>query len=35
MGYLLAYELCDYDASFCPYMMADQLSMFFEVQGMP
>lgn len=33
MGYLLAYELCDYDASICPYMMADQLSMFFEVQG--
>ena len=29
MGYLLAYELCDYDASICPYMMADQLSMFF------
>src|SRR5438132_3531590 len=24
MGYLLAYELCDYDASICPYMMADQ-----------
>jgi len=33
MGYLLAYELCDYDASICPYMMADQLSMFFEMQG--
>jgi cytochrome bd-type quinol oxidase subunit 1 len=33
MGYLLAYELCDYDASVCPYMMADQLSMFFEMQG--
>src|SRR5881296_2703938 len=32
-GYLLAYELCDYDASICPYMMADQLSMFFEMQG--
>ena len=32
-GYLLSYELCDYDASICPYMMADQLSMFFEVQG--
>ncbi len=33
MGYLFAYELCDYDASICPYMMADQLSMFFEMQG--
>ncbi len=33
MGYLLAYELCDYDASICPYMMSDQLSMFFEMQG--
>jgi cytochrome bd ubiquinol oxidase subunit I len=33
MGYLYAYELCDYDASICPYMMADQLSMFFEMQG--
>jgi cytochrome bd-type quinol oxidase subunit 1 len=33
MGYLLSYELCDYDASICPYMMADQLSMFFEMQG--
>src|SRR5438034_8698206 len=32
-GYLLAYELCDYDASICPYMMADQFSMFFEMQG--
>ena len=32
-GYVLAYELCDYDASICPYMMADQLSMFFEMQG--
>src|SRR5256885_165025 len=32
-GDLLAYELCDYDASICPYMMADQLSMFFEMQG--
>jgi cytochrome bd-type quinol oxidase subunit 1 len=32
-GLLLAYELCDYDFSFCPYMMADQLSMFFEMQG--
>lgn len=33
MGYLLSYEQCDYDASLCPYMMADQLSMFFEMQG--
>lgn len=33
MGYLFAYELCDYDASICPYMMADQLSMFFQMQG--
>jgi hypothetical protein len=33
MGYLLSYEMCDYDASICPYMMADQLSMFFEMQG--
>src|SRR4029078_3324676 len=33
MGYLYAYELCDYDASICPYMMADQLSMLFEMQG--
>ncbi len=32
-GYLLSYELCDYDASICPYMMSDQLSMFFEMQG--
>jgi cytochrome bd ubiquinol oxidase subunit I len=32
-GLLLAYELCDFDASICPYMMADQLSMFFEMQG--
>ena len=32
-GYVLAYELCDYDASICPYMMSDQLSMFFEMQG--
>lgn len=32
-GLLLAYEMCDYDFSFCPYMMADQLSMFFEMQG--
>src|SRR2546425_11526756 len=33
MGYLLSFELGDYDASICPYMMADQLSMFFEMQG--
>ncbi len=33
MGYVLSFELCDYDASICPYMMADQLSMFFEMQG--
>ncbi len=33
MGYVLGFELCDYDASICPYMMADQLSMFFEMQG--
>jgi hypothetical protein len=32
-GLLMAYEMCDYDFSFCPYMMADQLSMFFEMQG--
>ena len=32
-GLLLAYEMCDYDFSLCPYMMADQLSMFFEMQG--
>ena len=32
-GLLLAYEMCDFDFSFCPYMMADQLSMFFEMQG--
>ncbi len=32
-GYLLAYEFFDYDASVGPYMMADQLSMFFEMQG--
>ncbi|TKB60946.1 MAG: hypothetical protein E8D49_04165 [Nitrospira sp.] len=32
-GLLLAYEMCDYDFSFCPYMMGDQLSMFFEMQG--
>ncbi|MGH7205218.1 MAG: cytochrome ubiquinol oxidase subunit I [Nitrospiraceae bacterium] len=33
MGYVLSYEQCDYDASMCPYMMADHLSMFFEMQG--
>ena len=32
-GLLLAYEMCDFDASICPYMMADQLSMYFEMQG--
>jgi hypothetical protein len=32
-GLLMAYQMCDYDFSFCPYMMADQLSMFFEMQG--
>tara|TARA_B100000315_G_scaffold86718_1_gene79510 strand:+ start:46 stop:1833 length:1788 start_codon:yes stop_codon:yes gene_type:complete len=32
-GYLLAYEFFEYDASVGPYMMADQLSMFFEMQG--
>ena len=32
-GYLLAFEFFDYDASIGPYMMADQLSMFFEMQG--
>ena len=32
-GYLLAFEFFDYDASIGPYMMADQLSMFFELQG--
>ena len=32
-GYLLAFEFFDYDASVGPYMMADQLSMFFELQG--
>jgi hypothetical protein len=33
-GLLLAYEMCDYDFSVCPYLMADQLSMFFVVPGM-
>ncbi|MGH7272924.1 MAG: cytochrome ubiquinol oxidase subunit I [Nitrospiria bacterium] len=32
-GYILAAEFFDYDASIGPYMMADQLSMFFEMQG--
>jgi hypothetical protein len=32
-GYILAAEYFDYDASIGPYMMADQLSMFFEMQG--
>ncbi len=33
MGYILAAEFFDYDASIGPYMMADQLSMYFEMQG--
>lgn len=33
MGYVLAAEFFDYDASIGPYMMADQLSMYFEMQG--
>jgi len=32
-GYVYAAEFYDYDASIGPYMMADQLSMFFEMQG--
>ncbi|MBH0206062.1 MAG: hypothetical protein HP498_09665 [Nitrospira sp.] len=32
-GLLLAYQMCDYDFSFCQYMMVEQLSMFFEMQG--
>jgi hypothetical protein len=32
-GYIYAAEFYDYDASIGPYMMADQLSMFFEMQG--
>ncbi len=32
-GYILAADFFDYDASIGPYMMADQLSMFFEMQG--
>jgi hypothetical protein len=32
-GYILAAEFFDFDASIGPYMMADQLSMFFEMQG--
>lgn len=32
-GYILAAEFFDYDASIGPYMMADQLSMYFEMQG--
>jgi hypothetical protein len=33
MGYVYAAEFYDYDASIGPYMMADQLSMFFVMQG--
>ena len=33
MGYVYGSEFYDYDASIGPYMMADQLSMFFEMQG--
>lgn len=33
MGYVYAAEFYDYDASVGPYMMADQLSMFFIMQG--
>jgi cytochrome d ubiquinol oxidase subunit I len=33
MGYVYAAEFYDYDASIGPYMMADQLSMFFIMQG--
>jgi len=32
-GYILAAEFFEFDASIGPYMMADQLSMFFEMQG--
>jgi cytochrome bd-type quinol oxidase subunit 1 len=32
-GYVYGSEFYDYDASIGPYMMADQLSMFFEMQG--
>ena len=32
-GYILAAEFFDYDASIGPYMMADQLSMYFEMQA--
>ena len=32
-GYCWPTRLCDYDCPICPYMMADQLSMFFEMQG--
>lgn len=33
MGYVYAAEFYDYDASIGPYMMGDQLSMFFIMQG--
>ncbi len=32
-GYILAAEFFDYDASIGPYMMADQLSKYFMMQG--
>lgn len=32
-GYILAAEFFEFDASIGPYMMADQLSMYFEMQG--
>jgi len=32
-GYILATEFFEFDASIGPYMMADQLSMYFEMQG--
>lgn len=33
MGYVYGSEFYDYDASIGPYMMGDQLSMYFEMQG--
>ncbi|MEW6325716.1 MAG: cytochrome ubiquinol oxidase subunit I [Nitrospirota bacterium] len=33
MGYVYGAEFYDYDASIGPYMMADQLSMYFIMQG--
>ncbi|HSG05931.1 MAG TPA: hypothetical protein VLB09_05995, partial [Nitrospiria bacterium] len=32
-GYILAAEFFDFDASIGPYMMADQLSKYFQMQG--